>query len=151
MFERFECSISFKFTHSKVFSTALCWDNVFHSLSKYREIHYHTEGQKNGVNKLFSCSVIFFVGLVESRESFESEPSTFCVMNIRKTPQAAMLSSFSTEVRPIGPFRFLGVRHSLKATSHSTIFDILMRPVREDQLHQRRFTREEGPQLPLFL
>ena len=33
----------------------------------------------------------------------------------------------------------------LKATSHSTIFDIPMRPVREDQKHRRRFTR---PQLP---
>ena len=29
----------------------------------------------------------------------------------------------------------------LKATSHSTIFDIPMRPVREDQRHRRRFTR----------
>ena len=29
---------------------------------------------------------------------------------------------------------------SLKATSHSTIFDIPMRPVREDQRHRRRFT-----------
>ena len=28
----------------------------------------------------------------------------------------------------------------LKATSHSTIFDIPMRPVREDQRHTRRFT-----------
>ena len=29
---------------------------------------------------------------------------------------------------------------NIKATSHSTIFDITMRPVREDQRHQRRFT-----------
>ena len=29
---------------------------------------------------------------------------------------------------------------SFKATSHSTIFDIPMRPVREDQRHRRRFT-----------
>ena len=30
---------------------------------------------------------------------------------------------------------------NLKATSHSTIFDIPMRPLREDQRHRRRFTR----------
>ena len=29
----------------------------------------------------------------------------------------------------------------VKATFHLTIFDILMRPVREDQRHRRRFTR----------
>ena len=29
----------------------------------------------------------------------------------------------------------------LKATSHLTIFDIPMHPVREDQRHRRRFTR----------
>ena len=29
----------------------------------------------------------------------------------------------------------------LKATSHSTIFDIPMRPLREDQRHRHRFTR----------
>ena len=29
----------------------------------------------------------------------------------------------------------------LKPTSHSTIFDIPMRPVRKDQRHRRRFTR----------
>ena len=33
------------------------------------------------------------------------------------------------------------VRRRVKATSHSTIFDIPMRPVREDQKHRRRFTR----------
>ena len=32
-------------------------------------------------------------------------------------------------------------KDSLKPTSHSTIFDIPMRPVRKDQIHQRRFTR----------
>ena len=30
------------------------------------------------------------------------------------------------------------VRESIKATFHSTIFDIPMRPVREDQRHRRR-------------
>ena len=30
---------------------------------------------------------------------------------------------------------------ALKATFHLTIFDIPMRPVREDQRHRRRFTR----------
>ena len=30
---------------------------------------------------------------------------------------------------------------NLKATSHSTIFDIPMRPLREDQRHRRRFIR----------
>ena len=48
---------------------------------------------------------IIFVGWVESREFSESEPSTFCVMNIRKKPQAAMQSSFNIEVGPVRPFR----------------------------------------------
>ena len=30
---------------------------------------------------------------------------------------------------------------SVKATSHLTIFDIPMRPLREDQKHRHRFTR----------
>ena len=30
---------------------------------------------------------------------------------------------------------------SFKPTSHSTIFDIPMRPLREDQKHRHRFTR----------
>ena len=29
----------------------------------------------------------------------------------------------------------------IKATFHSTIFDIPMRPLREDQRHRQRFTR----------
>ena len=60
--------------------------------------------------------------------------------------------------RPLGPFstrrnfphgmifsfvfwRPLSANWSLKATFHSTIFDIPMRPVHEDQTHRRRFTR----------
>ena len=39
----------------------------------------------------------------------------------------------------------------LKATSHSTIFDIPMRPVREDQKHQRRFTRQRRPATPVMV
>ena len=31
--------------------------------------------------------------------------------------------------------------HRVKATSHSTIFDIPIRPLREDQKHRHRFTR----------
>ena len=44
-------------------------------------------------------------------------------------------------------FRFGRIRlpdtskSALKTTSHSTIFDIPMRPVHEDQRHRRRFTR----------
>ena len=49
----------------------------------------------------------------------------------------------------IGPHHFLIASDgpdlnwivSVKATSHSTIFDILMRPVRKDQRYRRRFTR----------
>ena len=36
---------------------------------------------------LFSCFVIIFVGLVESRETCESEPGTLRLMNILKKPQ----------------------------------------------------------------
>ena len=32
-------------------------------------------------------------------------------------------------------------RKTFKDTSHSTIFDISMRPLREDQKHRHRFTR----------
>ena len=37
--------------------------------------------------------------------------------------------------------RGVGVSAIVKATSHSTIFDIPMRPLREDQKHRHRFTR----------
>ena len=33
------------------------------------------------------------------------------------------------------------LKFDVKATSHSTIFDIPMRPLREDQKHRHRFTR----------
>ena len=39
----------------------------------------------------------------------------------------------------------------LKATSHSTIFDIPMRPLSEDQIHRRRFTRERRPATPVMV
>ena len=53
--------------------------------------------------KLFPCSVIIFVSLVESRETSESEPSIFRVMNFPKKPP--MPSSFITEALPVSPFR----------------------------------------------
>ena len=40
---------------------------------------------------------------------------------------------------------------AVKATSHSTIFDIPMRPLREDQIHRRRFTRERSPATPVMV
>ena len=40
---------------------------------------------------------------------------------------------------------------SLKATSHSTIFDIPMRPLREDQKHRDRFTRKRRPATPVMV
>ena len=49
-------------------------------------------------------TTIIFVGLVESRGTSESEPSTFRVINIPKKPQAAMPSSFKMEVTQISPF-----------------------------------------------
>ena len=42
-------------------------------------------------------------------------------------------------------------RQNLKATSHSTIFDIPMRPLREDQKHRRRFTRWRRPATPVMV
>ena len=42
-------------------------------------------------------------------------------------------------------------REGIKATSHSTIFDIPMRPVREDQRHRRRFTRYRMPATPVMV
>ena len=61
----------------------------------------------SGNPALFSCYAIIFVGLVESRETSESEPSTVRVMNILKKPQADTLSSFSIELWPISPIRLL--------------------------------------------
>ena len=34
----------------------------------------------------------------------------------------------------------IGIFNTIKATFHSTIFDIPMRPVRDNERHQRRFT-----------
>ena len=68
--------------------------------------------------KLFSCSAIIFVGLVESRGTSESEPSTFRVMNIPQKPQAAMPSSFNIEVRPISVFCLPRFQCSLSFTKH---------------------------------
>ena len=45
------------------------------------------------VQKLFFSSAIIFISLVESPETYESEPSTSRVMNIRNKPQAAIPSS----------------------------------------------------------
>ena len=48
---------------------------------------------------------------------------------------------WEVEVVPaLGFWGFLTKRKSVKATFHSTIFHIPMRPVREDQRHRRRFT-----------
>ena len=39
------------------------------------------------------------------------------------------------------PDKSYHLKPAFKATSHSTIFDIPMRPLREDQKHRHRFTR----------
>ena len=39
----------------------------------------------------------------------------------------------------------------LKATFHSTIFDIPMRPMCEDQIHRRRFTRQRWSATPVMV
>ena len=44
----------------------------------------------------------------------------------------------------------MGVAGHVKATFHSTIFDIPMRPLREDQKHDDVLPVKEGPQLPLW-
>ena len=40
---------------------------------------------------------------------------------------------------------------AVKATVHLTIFDIPMRPVREDQRHRRRFARKRRPAIPVVI
>ena len=67
--------------------------------------------------KLFFSSAIIFVGLFVSRETSESEPGTFHVMNIHTEQQAAMPSSFNSKVRPISPFRLQPLQLSLLITS----------------------------------
>ena len=39
----------------------------------------------------------------------------------------------------------------LKPTSYSTVFNIPMRSVREDQRHRRRFTRQKRPSIPVMV
>ena len=53
-----------------------------------------------------------------------------------------MLINWAKGHFPLGGI-FRAERHFLllKATSHSTIFDIPTRPLREDQRHRQRFTR----------
>ena len=60
---------------------------------------------------------IIFVGLVGSRETSESEPSTFRVINIPKKLRAAMSASFNTEVRPIELFCLMHFWRSLNSIS----------------------------------
>ena len=88
----FECSVSFRLTHSKV-----SFNNFM-----YGRITFYQSFQK-----LFSSSEINFVGWAESRETSKSEPGTFHDMNIYKQPQAPMPSSFKMEVKQISPFRLL--------------------------------------------
>ena len=45
------------------------------------------------------------------------------------------------KLRLFNRFRHVENGFDIKATSHSTIFDIPMRPLREDQKHRHRFTR----------
>ena len=40
---------------------------------------------------------------------------------------------------------------NFKATSHSTVFDIPMRLVYDDQRHRRRFTRQRQPATPVMV
>ena len=47
--------------------------------------------------KLCLFSAIIFIGMVESRETSESEPSNLCAMIIRIKPQETMPSSFKIE------------------------------------------------------
>ena len=56
---------------------------------------------------------------------------------------------FWTFTDAFGSFRRF--RRVVKATSHSTIFDIPMHPVREDQRHRRRFTRERHPVISVMV
>ena len=69
-----------------------------------------------------------------------AEITRMLVANIRRQFFFAFATTAST--------RCLVQNFELKATSHSTIFDIPMRPLREDQKHRHRFTLKESPQLP---
>ena len=99
MLQSFECPINF---HSNSIiqscpSITLGRNNVFHSsgivLGGICTILLQS------FQKLFSCSVIIFIGKFESRETSQSEPSTFRVMNIPKKPQAAMPTSLRMKVK----------------------------------------------------
>ena len=46
--------------------------------------------------KLFSCYAIIFVGLVESRDTSESEPSTFRVINLKKSHRQPCSHHYTT-------------------------------------------------------
>ena len=75
------------------------------------------------VQKLFDLSAGIFAFPIHHHERL-TKPRLHGIWEIWK------------EVTGVGPCDVV-----LKATSHSMIFDIPMRPLREDQKHRHRFTR----------
>ena len=76
--------------------------------------------------------------------------STFPSRNLRKFDNIGNVSTISVSEF----YQSIAVelyQRTLKATSHLTIFDMLMRPLREDQRHQRLFTPERRLAIPVIV
>ena len=72
---------------------------------------------------------------LNSRQSVVTAPSLIlqkCVLKLNYVCHTGQLAEFDI---------MQAKKTSLKATSHSTIFDIPMRPLSEYQKHRHRFTR----------
>ena len=65
-------------------------------------------------------------------------------LKIGKIPKVEINLSVS-KLRCLDQYAISKIKMLLKATSHSTIFDILMRPMREDQRHRDVLPVKDGP------
>ena len=83
------------------------------SINNFRGRDYVFHSRSKKLFSLFSYSLILFVGLAESSETSESEPSNFRVMNIPEKPQTAVLSSLNNEVWSDSPFCLPCLQRSL--------------------------------------
>ena len=70
------------------------------------------------------------------QSNYNSLCEQFCSLNSYAPDQLRFTTSSESPKNRTRP-----ATDDLKPTSHSTIFDIPMRPVRKDQRHRRRFTR----------
>ena len=72
-------------------------------------------------------------------KNFVFEVQCGCSLPVMTPPRDKCLANIDSDA--LSQVLFLKRNAIVKATSHSPIFDIPMRLVREDERHRRRFTR----------